>query len=73
MTTHVEPNRALRRHPEGLYDDETASQYLRTTPRHVRELWSRKQLAAVKVGRLVRYRQEDLDEYIRRNRVPAAS
>ena len=50
-------------------DYEEAAAYLSTTPRHVRELWARRQLAAVKVGRCVRFTKGDLDAFIAANRV----
>lgn len=55
----------------GLLDYEGAARYLCTTTRHVRELWARRQLGAVKVGRSVRFTKEDLDAYIAANRVRA--
>ena len=54
-----------------LLDYEEAAAYLSTTPRHVRELWARRQLAAVKVGRCVRFTKGDLDAFIAANRVGA--
>jgi excisionase family DNA binding protein len=56
----------------GLLDYEAAARYLCTTPRHVRELWARRHLAAVKVGRHVRFRTTDLDAFITAHRVPPA-
>jgi excisionase family DNA binding protein len=55
-----------------LLDYEEAAAYLCTTPRHVRELWARRQLAAIKVGRCVRFAKADLDAFIAANRVSAA-
>jgi excisionase family DNA binding protein len=55
-----------------LLDYEEAAAYLCTTPRHVRELWARRQLAAIKVGRCVRFTKGDLDAFIAANRVSAA-
>jgi excisionase family DNA binding protein len=55
-----------------LLDYEGAAAYLRTTPRHVRELWARRQLAAIKVGRCVRFTKGDLDAFVAANRVNAA-
>jgi excisionase family DNA binding protein len=52
-------------------DYEAAAAYLSTTPRHVRQLWQRREIAAVKVGRLVRFTTEDLDAYVRAQRQPA--
>lgn len=56
-----------------LLDYEGAARYLCTTPRHVRELWARRRLSAVKVGRSVRFSPADLDAFITANRVPAVS
>ncbi len=52
-----------------LLDYEGAARYLCTTPRHVRELWEKRRVAAVKVGRRVRFTQADLDAFIATNRV----
>jgi len=57
--------------PEGLLDYDGAAQYLCTTPRHVRELWAKRYLAAIKVGRSVRFSKVDLDAYIAARRVDA--
>jgi excisionase family DNA binding protein len=54
----------------GLLDYEEAARYLSTTPRHVRKLWQSRRLAAVKVGRCVRFQVADLDVFIAANRVP---
>jgi excisionase family DNA binding protein len=55
-----------------LLDYVAAARYLCTTPRHVRELWARRQLAAIKVGRCVRFTKADLDAFIAANRVGVA-
>jgi excisionase family DNA binding protein len=52
-----------------LLDYEGAARYLCTTPRHVRELWAKRYLAAIKVGRCVRFARTDLDAFIAANRV----
>ncbi len=52
-----------------LLDYEGVAHYLCTTPRHVRELWAKRHVAAVKVGRRVRFTQADLDAFIATNRV----
>ena len=41
-----------------------AAERLGTTERHVRELVYRREIPFVKVGRLVRFRPDDLDEYV---------
>lgn len=56
----------------GLLDYEAAARYLCTTARHVRELWAKRQLAAIKVGRSVRFTKDDLDAFIAANRVHAS-
>lgn len=55
----------------GLLDYIAAAHYLCTTPRHVRELWASRHLAAIKVGRCVRFSKIDLDSFIAANRVRA--
>lgn len=62
---------AGQRRESVLLDYSAAAEYLATTERHVRDLWNRRQVAAVKVGRLVRFRRVDLDAYIERNRTEA--
>lgn len=55
----------------GLLTYEEAAAWLGTTPRHVRHLWATRQLAAVKVGRLIRFDLGDLIRFTERNRVEA--
>ena len=58
--------------PEGsLLDYAGAARYLCTTPRHIRELWAKRYLAAIKVGRSVRFSKKDLDAFISARRVRA--
>ena len=45
-----------------------AAMYLNTTERHVQELWNRREIPAIKVGRKVRFAKADLDHYIERRR-----
>ena len=52
-----------------LLEYEAAAHYLCTTLRHVRELWAKRHVAAVKVGRRVRFTQADLDAFIATRRV----
>lgn len=52
-----------------LLDKAGAAQYLATTERHVQDLWVKRQLTGVKVGRLVRFAKSDLDAFIEANRV----
>jgi excisionase family DNA binding protein len=58
--------------PEPLIDYPGAAAYLATTERHVRDLQARRQLASVRIGRLVRFRRADLDRYIAKNTVEAS-
>jgi excisionase family DNA binding protein len=46
-----------------------AADYLATTERHVRELWARRAIPAVRVGSLIRFDPCDLDAWIESNRV----
>ena len=48
---------------------EQAAELLGVKPRMVRQLWERRQLAAVKVGNLVRFTADDIAEYVKRQRV----
>jgi excisionase family DNA binding protein len=54
-----------------LVDTDGAAQLLGTSPRHIRELRARRELPAVLIGRLVRYREEDLKSYIEARLQPA--
>jgi excisionase family DNA binding protein len=50
-----------------LLDTEEAAWYLHQTPRWVRGKWASRELPAVKLGRAVRFRVEDLDQFIADN------
>jgi excisionase family DNA binding protein len=54
-----------------LLDWNGAAERLGVTPRMVRELWAQRKLAAVHVGRHVRFAEEDLDRFIEANRTEA--
>jgi excisionase family DNA binding protein len=54
-----------------LLDYEGAAAYLAVSERHIRELWAKRRLAAVKVGRSVRFSRADLDAFIASNRIRA--
>ena len=60
-----------RRVETGLLDLVQASRYLGTSERHLRRLWQERRIAAVKVGRRVRFTRRDLDAYIDANRYRA--
>ena len=69
-TNRIEPSHREPVH-EGLMDYAEAARYLCTTPRHIRELWAKRHLAAIKVGRHVRFSRTDLDAFIAGQRVEA--
>ena len=54
-----------------LLDLEGAAKYLHDCPRHVRSLWERREIAAIRIGRKIRFDPEDLDRYIDSQRVKA--
>jgi excisionase family DNA binding protein len=47
-----------------LLDLDGAASYLHDTPRHVRSLWERRELTAVRIGRKIRFDPVDLDRSI---------
>lgn len=49
---------------------ETA-EYLGTSERHIERLWATRQIAAIHVGRKIRWRVEDLDAFCEANRTAA--
>jgi len=57
--------------PGCLLDFDSAAAFLSTSPRHVRRLWQERRIAAIKVGKAVRFRRADLLAYIERHRVEA--
>jgi excisionase family DNA binding protein len=58
-------------HQPDLLDWEAAGQYLGTSGRHVKKLWSERRIPGIRVGRLVRFRPADLDAFIEAHRVSA--
>lgn len=54
-----------------LLNVEQTADYLCTTPKHVLRLWERREIAAVKVGKLLRFDPADLEEYIESQKVRA--
>jgi excisionase family DNA binding protein len=53
-------------------DYQQAAEYLNTNPRHLRGLVSRREIPHVKLGRLVRFVPDQLDEWMRdKSRVSA--
>ena len=57
--------------PPHLRDWNGAASVLGVTPRMVRELWARREISGVRVGKHVRFRDADLADYIERHRVEA--
>lgn len=57
--------------PEHLLDWARSAERLGITERHLRLLWQRREIAAIKVGRAVRFDPIDLDAYIQAHRVEA--
>lgn len=57
--------------PDELVDIAGAATILATSERHVRALVRRREIAFVKVGKLVRIRVTDLSEYTARRTIPA--
>ncbi len=53
----------------GLLDKNAAAAYLGVEAWAIERLWAERKLAAIKVGRRVRFRRQDLDLFIERNRV----
>lgn len=51
-------------HTSPLMDAGAAAKYLNCSTRLVQELWNRREIPAIKVGRLVRFHKDDLDRYI---------
>jgi excisionase family DNA binding protein len=71
MVSNQTPNEATRSHSEALVDFDGAAAFLATSPRHVRRLWAERRLTGIRVGSKVRFRVEDLIDYIDRQRVEA--
>jgi excisionase family DNA binding protein len=53
-----------------LMNYEQAAAYLGTSPRHLRRLWVERRIGGVKLNKLVRFRQKDLDAFIEANFYP---
>ena len=68
MTLTSSPSHAERADNSGLLDWAGAARELATSERHVRLLWSERRISAVKIGRLVRFRPEDIARFIESNR-----
>lgn len=54
-----------------MYDFNAAAAYLGMTPRWVRKAWQEHRLRGYKMGRLVRFRQSDLEKLLADAEVPA--
>lgn len=55
-------------HASPLMDAQAAAKYLDCSVRLVKDLWNRREIPAIKVGRLVRFHKADLDRYIESQR-----
>ncbi len=71
MVSNPTLNKAARPHIEALVDFDGAAAFLATSPRHVRRLWAERRLTGIRVGSKVRFRIEDLVDYVERQRVQA--
>lgn len=56
-----------------LLDSPTTAKRLGITERHLRELVVRRDIPFVKVGRLIRFKPDDLDRWIDENRTEAVN
>jgi len=54
-----------------LMNYQAAAEYLSVSERQVRELWAKRKLLAVNIGRSVRFRPCDLDDDAERQLAPA--
>lgn len=54
-----------------MYDWKGAADYLGVDERFIKRLWQERRLGGVKDARYVRFREQDLDDYIERHRVQA--
>lgn len=52
-----------------LLDKAGAAKYLATTERHIADLWDKRHIPAIKVGRKLRFHKNDLDRYIDAHRM----
>lgn len=69
---HVRRCRAMveSRNREGTLSNAEAAAFLGCTPGTLRVWVSRRRVPHVKVGRLTRFLREDLEDFLRRGRVP---
>jgi excisionase family DNA binding protein len=49
---------------ESLFDFDSGAAFLGTTPRHLRRLWQERRIGGCKIGRKVRFTEEDLRTFI---------
>ena len=61
---------SIHNNTEGTWGNEQAAEYLGCTPKTLRVWVSQRRVPFIKVGRLTRFRQKDLDEYLEQNFVP---
>lgn len=58
---------------DGVLTNEQAAAYIGCTPGTLRVWVSKRRIPFVRVGRLIRFRKTDLDDYLDKNAVPADS
>jgi len=54
-----------------LFTETEAAEFLGTSVRSLQRFWATRQIAAVKVGRKVRFARADLDDFVAAHRVEA--
>ena len=58
--------------PQGTWGNDEAAVYLGCSPATLRVWVSKRRVPFIRVGRLVRFRRRDLDEFLEKNRVPTS-
>jgi excisionase family DNA binding protein len=56
---------------EGTWSTDEAASYLGCTPLTLRQWVSKRRVPFLKIGRLVRFRQKDLEEFLESRLIPA--
>ena len=55
---------------ENLMGMDVAARYLHISERLLRKLWQTKQISGVKIGRKVRFSEQDLKDFVERHKMP---
>lgn len=55
---------------EQLMGMDVAARYLHISERLLRKLWQTRQISGVKVGRKVRFTEQDLKDFVERHKMP---